>query len=113
MASLSTLDPQLRPWAEYLVRVGEYYGLRIQVTSARRTAAQQASLWNRYQTCQREGGRCLPAAPPGTSDHERGLAFDLVVGGDYHSAAQRWLGQVWQSWGGRWAGNADPVHFSV
>lgn len=113
MPSLSQLDPQLRPWAEYLVAVGEYNGFRVQVTSTRRSSGQQATLWNRYKTCQRSGGSCLPAAPPGTSLHERGLAFDLVVNGDYRGPAQEALGRFWESLGGRWAGSADPVHFSV
>lgn len=110
MADLKQLHPALVPWAEYLVRVAEYNGLRVQVTSTRRTAAQQALLYQRSQAC---GGGCLPAARPGTSAHELGLAFDLVVDGDYRGRNQARLGAFWRSLGGRWAGDADPVHFYV
>jgi LAS superfamily LD-carboxypeptidase LdcB len=114
MASLATLHPQLRPYAELLVRVAELNGLRVSVNSTLRTRAQQAILYQRYLEAQRTGARgVLPANPPGTSDHELGLAFDLTVNGDYRSAAQAALGSLWRSWGGVWAGAADPVHFGV
>lgn len=110
MADTRSLHPALRPWADYLLQVAAYNGLRVQVTSTLRTRAQQTLLWQRSQAC---GGGCLPAAPPGTSDHEYGLAFDLIVNGDYRSPHQRALGLFWRSLGGRWADEADPVHFSV
>jgi LAS superfamily LD-carboxypeptidase LdcB len=115
VASTATLDPGFRPWVEYLLRVAEYNGLRVQVTSTLRTRAQQIVLYQRWLQCSARGGRgtCLPAAPPGTSDHELGLAVDLVVNGDFRSAAQASLGAFWQSLGGRWGGAVDPVHFSV
>lgn len=114
MTSLQGLHPGLRPWIEYLLRVAQYNGLRVQVTSTLRTRADQARLWQRYQTCVKSGGHsCLPAAPPGSSDHELGLAVDLVVNGDYRGAAQEALGRFWESLGGRWAGSVDPVHFYV
>lgn len=109
------LAPELVPWAEYLLEVAAYNGLRVQVTSTRRTRAQQAVLYQRWLQCRARGGRgtCLPAAVPGTSDHELGRAFDLVVNGDFRGPGQRALGEFWRSLGGRWAGDADPVHFSV
>jgi len=114
MTNLSALDPRFRPFVEALIRVAQYNGLRVQVTSTRRTRAQQALLYQRFLRCQREGGRaCLPALPPGQSDHEVGMAVDLVVNGDYRSPQQAALGALWRSWGGRWPGEADPVHFSV
>lgn len=114
MPRVSDLDPALVPWVEYLLRVAQYNGLRVAVTSTRRTRAQQQVLHQRYLQCQRSGSRqCLPAAVPGTSDHEVGRAFDLVVNGDYRGPHQRALGEFWQSLGGRWAGDADPVHFSI
>jgi LAS superfamily LD-carboxypeptidase LdcB len=114
MPSVTQLDPQLAPWARYLLDVAQYNGLRVQVTSTRRTRAQQELLWQRYQACGRSGGGgCLPAAPPGSSAHEHGLAFDLIVNGDYRGPAQEALGRFWEGLGGRWAGAADPVHFGV
>lgn len=112
MPSLSSLDPRLAPYAQHLVRVAESQGLRVQVTSVRRTRAQQQVLYQRYLARLRAGDpNPLPANPPGSSLHEHGLAFDLVVNGDYRGSAQRALGQLWQSWGGKWAGSVDPVHF--
>lgn len=108
MLGFSGLVPWLQPYAAELVRVANHYGLQVQVTSVRRTRRQQQALYARYL----RGESDLPAAPPGTSDHELGLAFDLVVNRDYHGPAQRWLGQVWRSWGGAWP-ESDPVHFYV
>lgn len=112
MPSLSTLDPRFRPWAVYLVQVAEYNGFRVGITSTRRSAGQQAGLWNRYQTCLRSGGSCLPAAPPGRSLHEYGLAVDLVVNGDWRGPHQEALGRWWASIGGFWSPR-DPVHFAA
>jgi hypothetical protein len=114
MPSLATLDPRLAPYAQYLVRVAEASGLKVQVTSVVRTRAQQQILYQRYLARLRAGDRnILPANPPGTSLHEHGLAFDLVVNGDWRGPGQRALGALWRSWGGKWAGDADPVHFYV
>ena len=103
------LHPQLRPWAEYLAAVAKYNGISVQITSTLRTASEQRALYARYL----RGESDLPAAPPGTSSHELGLAFDVVFGGNYRGPAQEALGQLWRSWGGRWAGSVDPVHFTV
>lgn len=114
MPSLDQLHPELVPWARWLVQVAEYNGMRVQITSTLRTAGQQESLYRRFLACRSTGGaRCLPAAPPGRSDHERGLAFDLVVNGDFRGAAQDALGRYWSSIGGKWGGSVDPVHFGV
>lgn len=115
MPSLAGLRPEFREAVDYLLRVAQYNGLRVQITSTLRTRAQQTTLYERYLRCRGIGGRgaCLPAAPPGTSDHELGLAIDLVVDGDYRGARQRALGEFWETMGGRWAGEVDPVHFSV
>ncbi len=116
MADISRLQPWLVPWARWLIAVAQYNGLHVQVTSTLRSREQQTLLWERYVHCQRVGaGRatCLPAAPPGTSDHELGRAFDLIVDGDYRGAAQAAIGRLWQQMGGRWGGAADPVHFAA
>ncbi len=110
LASTRELDPRLRPYAEHLIQVAQASGLRVQLTSTRRTRAQQTLLYQRSQAC---GGGCLPAARPGTSDHEYGMAFDMVINGDMRGPAQRAVGEYWRSMGGRWPGDADPVHFSV
>jgi len=103
------LQPWLRPYADFLLRVAEYNGIPYTVTSVRRSRAAQQALWDRYQSGQSE----LPAAPPGHSMHELGLAFDVVFGGDYWSPQQKALGQLWQRMGGAWGASKDPVHFYV
>lgn len=109
MIALKGLEPWLQPYAAYLLQVAAANGLNVQITSVRRSRQQQAALYARYL----RGESDLPAAPPGTSDHELGLAFDLVVDHNYHSVNQERLGRFWQSMGGRWAGDADRVHFYV
>jgi hypothetical protein len=48
-----------------------------------------------------------PVAPPGTSDHEKGLAIDAV------STDPQKLVALLTSAGLSWAGPSDPVHFSL
>ena len=109
MASLNTLDAQLVPFARYLHSIGKYYDGRLVVTSARRSSAKQAELRRKWES----GESQIPANRPGTSLHEFGLAFDMArLGIDPLSdPLLNWLGSVWESWGGRWGGARDPVHF--
>ena len=109
MADLSTLDRRLAPWAKYLYQLGKQYDGRLVVTSARRSPAKQARLYEDWK----RGVSKIPAAPPGRSLHQLGLAFDLArIGKDPLSdPLLNWLGLVWTSWGGRWGGERDPVHF--
>jgi hypothetical protein len=74
------------------------------VTSALRTYAKQKFLYEQWQA----GKSKYPAAFPGTSSHEYGYAFDLVVDGMINL---RDVGSVWVSWGGVYGGEEDPVHF--
>lgn len=109
MASLRSLHPELVPWAKYLHQVGRQYDGRLVVTSARRSRAKQADLRWKWETGQSK----IPANRPGTSLHERGLAFDMArIGIDpFTDPLLNWLGAVWEHWGGRYGGSGDPVHF--
>ena len=111
MANLKTLHPQLVPWARWLYQVGKYYDGRLVVTSSRRSARKQWRLWDAWN----KGESKIPAAPPGSSLHEIGLAFDLArIGIDpLNDPLLNWLGSVWQSVGGQYGGQRDPVHFQV
>jgi len=111
MPSLRTLEPWLIPYADWIYRVGKFYDPRLVVTSARRSSTDQQRLYARYL----RGESKLPAAPPGRSAHEFGLAFDLARLGvdaktDPFLIA---LGEVWSYYGGRHGGRQDPVHFGV
>ncbi len=109
MADLNTLDYRLVPYAKYLYKIGKYYDGKLVVTSARRSIAKQRTLYNNYI----RGISKIPAAPPGGSLHQHGLAFDLArIGIDpLGDPLLNYLGRVWTSWGGRWGGERDPVHF--
>jgi len=109
MADLRLLDPRLFPFAWYLYNVGKQYDGRLVVTSSRRSSAKQSELYQRWLSGQSQ----IPANRPGTSLHEHGLAFDLArLGIDpLGDPLLAWLGSVWESWGGRWGGIRDPVHF--
>lgn len=101
MASWSNgLQPWLRPYAAALAAAFP----RLTITSVRRSRTQQIALWyNRHNNP-------YPVAPPGTSKHELGLAWDMV-GPDWLLAQ---AGHVWESWGGRWGGRyKDSIHFEV
>ena len=83
-------------------------GFDSRVTSTVRSQAQQAVLYRAY----REGRSRYPAAPPGTSTHERGLAFDLAA----DPAALALAGTIAPLYGLRWGGTfgvPDPIHFEA
>lgn len=109
MADLRTLDRSLVPWARWIYAVGKYYDGRLVVTSARRSRAKQARLYELYKS----GESVIPAAPPGTSLHEQGLSFDMARIGvnPIGDPLLNWLGQLWEYYGGQHGGARDPVHF--
>jgi len=104
------LQPWVQPYAQYLYDVALYNGMSPVVTSTYRSDQRQAVLYERWK----RGLSDLPAAPPGKSLHNHGLAFDLVAdrGAGYNSVQQRQLGAFWSSMGGGWF-ESDPVHFQV
>ncbi|UCC72601.1 MAG: D-alanyl-D-alanine carboxypeptidase family protein [Gemmatimonadota bacterium] len=97
------LDPAFRPWAQWLYDTAEYYRLRPRVTSTRRSISHQRELYQRYL----RGQSKYPVAKPGCSQHNYGVAIDLV------SDNNERLGTIWQSAGGLWGGTRDPVHFGI
>jgi len=111
VADLRTLDWRLVPAAKYLYAIGKYYDPLLVVTSSFRSPSKQARLYERYLSGQSK----IPAAPPGRSLHGYGLAFDLArLGIDpFRDPLLNWLGRVWESWGGQYGGERDPVHFQV
>src|SRR5262249_21900155 len=74
----------------------------------------QARLYRAYLRKLQAGVPTLPAAPPGTSLHERGLAWDMVVP-SADARALSVLGGYWAAAGGglRLAGRfPNSVHFA-
>jgi hypothetical protein len=105
-SSLSDLDPSFAPIASWFVDYVRQAGYQVTVTSTRRTRKRQQELYDDYLA----GQHALPVLPPGSSLHERGLAFDMVINGDYRKRAQADVGREWKRMGGAW-GPGDPVHF--
>lgn len=100
---MAGLHPQLRTISRNLPAVARSLGFQARVTSGYRSPAKQAWLYKRWL----QGLQPYPVAPPGTSDHEKGLALDVV------STNPAALVSLLSSVGLYWAGEADPVHFSM
>lgn len=101
------LNAALRRGLDYMTAVARANGHGFTVTSTRRSRADQARLYRNYLA----GRSSYPAAPPGTSAHELGLAFDAVVN---PSSYQDAYGALWERLGGEWGGRyRDPVHFQL
>ena len=109
MATTRDLDYRFRPYADWLVNVGRQYDSRLVVTSGRRSRSKQARLYAAW----RSGKSKIPAAPPGTSLHQYGLAVDMArIGVDpLNDPLLNYLGALWRHYGGTWGGARDPVHF--
>jgi hypothetical protein len=111
MASLRTLDPRLRRKATAFFRRWHQVNRDLRVTSARRSHMAQVRLYAAAQRGENDG---LPVALPGTSDHEKGLAFDMARPGrdPLTDPLLRVAGAAWVKEGGRWSPK-DPVHFAA
>jgi len=110
-ASLSALQPDLQSFARALVDAAGAAGYQPRVTSTLRSNADQRRLYSRFLA----GANPYPVARPGTSAHEYGWAFDMVLS---PMSALSDAGALWESWGGVWGGRPtragskyDPVHF--
>lgn len=78
MLSLRGLERTTRERAERAFREARHIGLSPIVTSVNRTCEEQARLYKRFL----EGRSDWPAARPGESAHQYGLAFDSWIDGD-------------------------------
>lgn len=106
MASLRTLDARLIPLAQWFVNVLQGAGVRVTVTSTRRSMAEQQRLYDRY----RRGLSKYPAARPGASTHGAGWAFDLHL----DPPVYRQAGELWERLGLTWGGRfGDEIHFDA
>ncbi len=105
-ASLDGLVDELRDAARALDTAVWESGLQGRFTSTYRSRTEQERLYRAYIS----GRHAFPVAPPGSSAHEYGEAFDYLV---TPSSYQRDVGLTWVDWGGEWGGSADVVHFEL
>jgi len=109
MIALRGLHPELKPYAEYSVQVGEQYGLKPMVTSVYRGLTQQQRLRSNWEQCKARGlypsgvslgyglSCAYPANRAGDSGHNFGLAWDSWVPPEDMAlwvAIREWVG--WQ-----------------
>jgi len=109
--STSKLDREFRPFADALLEAARAIDKRFVFTSTFRSRSDQQRLYSRWM----KGQSPFPALPPGRSQHERGLAVDMVrlniAPAEDELLAE--LGEAWRSAGGVWGGSVDPVHFEA
>ncbi len=104
---MKDLDYRFRPWAVWLYETADWYRMGPRVVSTYRSWAEQQRLYDRYV----RGESRYPAAPPGHSLHNYGLAFDMVT---RDRADLSRLGAIWEGVGGRWGGRFnDAPHFDA
>ena len=103
-AILDGLVPEVRDGANYALDIAEWYGIPVTPTSGRRSRTEQRRLYQRFLA----GGSRFPAAPPGTSAHEHGMAFDSWVPPQYLDA---W--DLIRNWVGFKTSRSDSVHAVV
>lgn len=108
LSKIRGTNKDLRPWFEWLVSLAVAQGWDVDVTSGFRSMEEQERLRRRFL----EGRSVLHAAKPGCSQHNYGLAVDMVIAGDFWGPRQKALGFEWARQGGQWT-VADPVHFGV
>lgn len=102
MATLNKVYKPLADRVKLVQKVAKQYGFKVQINSGYRSSATQAQI-------AKEGNR-FPVASPGKSQHQYGYAVDLqTVPWSLHAYTVGWM----QEAGIFWAGDADPVHFSV
>lgn len=115
---IGTLHPRVRDYARALVHSAAGQGITIKVISATRTYEEQAALYAKGRTAP---GTRVTNAPPGYSNHNFGLAFDIGIfkGTAYQpeSPIYKAVGALGRSlgleWGGDWKSLMDEPHFQL
>jgi hypothetical protein len=117
VSSLRELPPSLSKFAIAFVELLSRFFGPVTVTSVRRSTGKQIELWTKCHT----GQSRFPAAYPGSSPHERGIAFDIHIppSGELVTFMGRRFdrvyliaGQIWERAGLRWGGRfRDEIHF--
>jgi hypothetical protein len=94
------LNPDLQ---KRLMAAAEVYGKPLTISSGLRSSAKQKELYEDYKA----GRSRFPAAPPGSSKHESGMAVDIAEYKDPAAVAALRSQGLMQTVSG------DPVHFEV
>jgi peptidoglycan L-alanyl-D-glutamate endopeptidase CwlK len=111
---IETLNPAVQPLARQFILLLNAKGVDAKIISGFRTYEEQKVLYDKFK----RGGP--QAAPPGYSNHNFGLAFDIgIFEGDKYleeSPLYRQAGAIGKSvglmWGGDWSGRAeDEPHY--
>jgi len=112
-----TLHPKIRDKAREFINKAEKQNIKLRVTSAYRTYAEQNDLYAQGRT---KGGKIVTNAKGGQSFHNFGTAMDVVpiVDGkaDYNTDWNKiaTIGKsVGFAWGGDWTSFKDKPHFEM
>ena len=116
---IKTLDLRLRqPATKFINQVEQELDIKLRMTQARRTFAQQDDLYAQGRT---KPGNIVTNARGGDSNHNYGLAFDVVIMDDSKKpnwtplspeAAQIGVDLGFE-WGGNWRRFKDYPHFQM
>jgi len=98
------LHPEVARRMNLIANTCALYGIPFRITSTWRSRAAQERL---YRAWLARGKTGLPAAPPGTSTHEYGLAFDA----DFPKEKTSAVVDIAARFGMVWFGPSDRVHF--
>ncbi|MCA9344530.1 M15 family metallopeptidase [Candidatus Saccharibacteria bacterium] len=82
-SDLMKVSPQAKQPIEKLFAQAANQGINLRLASGYRSAATQESLYNSYVTDQGQAEADKFSARPGYSEHQTGLAVDLVSSNDY------------------------------
>ena len=117
--AIATLHPEIREQAaQFVNRVEQELGIQLRITSGFRSFAEQDALYAQGRT---RPGDVVTNARGGQSNHNYGLAFDVVEVNP--NGTVNWntdwsaIGRVGQSmgfeWGGAWTSFVDRPHFQM
>jgi len=103
--SILEMEPRARLSLRMAIEDSIREGIRFFVTSTVRSFAEQLRLFLRFKA----GLAKFPAAPPGQSTHQRGIAVDLVP---RDPSTLDDVVELMIRHGFKWAGPRDRVHFT-
>lgn len=115
---IEDLDPNLQYYVQYFVDWMNYAGAPVRIVSTLRSQEEQARLYAQGRTTP---GPIVTNAPPGTTYHEYGRAFDIAFVGYGNSPPDPswwdYAGAVGKALGFRWGGDfhtiKDRPHFEI